>query len=300
MAKLHRITFTRLRRFAPALYLLALLGSYAVTAFQPRAVPPSGTRFAELAGGVRIAYRTFGSPERGVPPVVLVHGSPGAGNVMYKLATLLAPRFHVIVPDLPGFGHSTRRIRDYSFRAHSGHLLALLDALGIERAHLVGFSMGGGVILSAAETAPSRTASLVLLSAIGVQEHELTGNYHANRTLHALQLAILAFAHHGFPHFGLFTNGLLSVEYARNFYDSDQRPLRAIIQQYNGPLLIIHGRHDVNVPVAAAREHHRLVRHSRLIELDNNHFMAFLDPEIFLAQISDFLAAPGDGSPQPR
>ena len=57
-----------------------------------------------------------------------------------------------------------------SERKELTELLDRLDALGIERAHVVGYSMGGGVALEMCERSPERIASLTLLSAIGVQE----------------------------------------------------------------------------------------------------------------------------------
>ncbi len=227
--------------------------------------------------------------------MVLIHGSPGSGEVLRKLAGLLAPRFRVIVPDLPGFGASTHQLPDYSFRAHAAYLLELLDALHVQRSQFVGFSMGGGVALSVIDLAPQRVASVVMLSAIGVQEHELTGSYAGNHFLHGMQLGALWLLENGIPHFGLLRKFPLTIEYARNFYDSDQRPLRSILMHYRGPMLILHGREDRNVPVAAAREHHRLVPQSELIEFPTNHFMAFLDPAVFLEPLAEFLSRAATG-----
>jgi len=81
-------------------------------------------------------------------PVVLVHGSPGTSRVFGSVTPALAPSFRVIVPDLPGFGASTHELPDYSFRAHAQYILELLDELRIRKAQLVGFSMGGEVVLS--------------------------------------------------------------------------------------------------------------------------------------------------------
>jgi pimeloyl-ACP methyl ester carboxylesterase len=238
---------------------------------------------------ILLAYRDTAPDSTGMP-VVLVHGSPGSSDVLEKLARLLAPRFRVIVPDLPGFGASAHDLPDYSFRAHGQYLLEVLDALHIDRAQFVGFSMGGGVVLSIADLAPRRVASIVMLSAIGVQEHELTGSYRVNHFLHGTQLALLWAIKNGFPHFGLFGKSPLTIEYARNFYDSDQRPLRTILFQYRGPMLIIHGTRDRNVPIAAALEHHKLVPQSRIVELDDNHFMAFMHPAEFLNPLVHFLS----------
>ena len=78
---------------------------------------------------------------------------------------------------------------------------------------------------------------------------------------------------------GWLDDSMLSVEYARNFYDTDQRPLRGMLERFAPPMLIVHGRHDVLVPFAAAREHHRLVPQSEMVVMDANHFMVFRSPQ---------------------
>ena len=72
-----------------------------------------------------------------------------------------------------------------------------------------------------------------MLSALGVQEMELVGEYHVNHSVHALQLGALWLLREGTPHFGALDRGV--VAYARNFYDSDQRPLRAILDRVAMP-----------------------------------------------------------------
>jgi len=278
-------------------YIFLLIASHVTERFQPSARPLAGLRFATVRTidhgtmeprTIRLAYRDS-APDSLQTPVLLVHGSPGSGEVLQTLAGLLSPTFRVIVPDLPGFGSSTRDLPDYSFRAHGEYLIELMDALHIPKAQLLGFSMGGGVILSIADTAPQRVVSLVMLSAIGVQEHELTGSYEVNHILHGMQLAVLWLLHNGLPHFGILAKFPFSMEYARNFFDSDQRPLRTVLEHYRGPMLIIHGAKDRNVPLAAAVEHHRLVPQSELVALDENHFMTFMKPSLFLDPLVRFL-----------
>jgi pimeloyl-ACP methyl ester carboxylesterase len=91
-------------------------------------------------------------------PVLLVHGSPGEGGDFDDLAKLMVGKRRLIAPDLPGFGNSTHDIKDYSFKAHAMYLWELLDQLGIQKVHLVGWSMGGGVVLHMANSAPQRVA----------------------------------------------------------------------------------------------------------------------------------------------
>ena len=239
---------------------------------------------------ITMAFRDI--PAQGDPnriPVVLIHGSPGSSNDLKLLAGQIQGPRRVIAPDLPGFGGLSRQIPDYSFRAHAVYVWQMLDRLGVHRAHLVGFSMGGGVVLHMARLAPERTASVTMLSAIGVQEMELLGDYHLNHAVHGVQLAGLWLMKAALPRFGALNRSDMGLPYAHNFYDSDQRPLRTILQSYNGPMLILHGSHDPLVPVEAAIETNRLVPQSELRILPSNHFMVFEDPRPLEPFLNDFL-----------
>ncbi|HZE70864.1 MAG TPA: alpha/beta fold hydrolase [Pyrinomonadaceae bacterium] len=280
-------------------YLLLLGASYLVRSQLGReAIAPEmsvlsvPTIHRDQATGqtVRLAYRDYQSEEGpNASVVVLLQGSPGDHRDFLKLAPELARRYRVIAPDLPGFGSSSHAIPDYSNRAHARYVLEMLDKLHIQKAHFVGFSMGGGVALNIADMAPERIASLTMLSGIGVQEMELLGNYHLNHAIHGAQLAFLWFLHNGVPHFGWFDHSMLDLSYARNFYDTDQRPLRGILSKYSGPMLIIHGEHDVMVPVEVAREDYRLVPQSELVLFpDENHFYVFGFPQRQAAVAIDF------------
>ena len=240
---------------------------------------------------VRLAYRDYQpAAAANASVVVLLHGSPGDHRDFTKLAPALAKRYRVIIPDLPGFGSSSHQIPDYSNRAHARYVLEMLDQLHVQRAHFVGFSMGGGVALHIWDIAPDRVTSLSMLSAIGVQEMELLGNYHLNHAIHSAQLASLWLLHNAVPHFGWLDRSMLDLAYARNFYDTDQRPLRSILSNYSGPMLIIHGLRDVMVPVEAALESYRLVPQSELALFpDENHFYVFAGPERQATVALDFL-----------
>lgn len=239
---------------------------------------------------IRFAYRAY-APAVATDrlPIIILHGSPGTSQHMTRLAPVFASTHRVILPDLPGFGNSTRRIPDYSIRAHALYLLQLMDHLDIQRAHLVGYSMGGGVVLNMAEIAPQRVASLTMLAAIGVQELELLGDYHLNHMLHGLQLAGLTLLCEALPHMGVLDEAMLNVSYARNFFDSDQRPLRTILQHYAGPMLILHGTDDMLVPREAAYEHHRIVPQSELHLVDASHFVPFSNPQLLASPMRDFI-----------
>ena len=135
--------------------------------------------------------------------------------------------------------------------------------------------MGGGVALSLADAAPTRVASLTMLSAIGVQEMELTGDFYVNHFVHGIQLGALWIAREGAPHLGRLddadTGRAVRAELLR------LRPAAAAGHSAAGrvPRLIVHGLDDANVPIEAAREHHRLVPQSELLTLPGDHFLVF-------------------------
>ncbi len=292
-----------------AVYLVLLVASHVVRLAQGRfeeVSPAEGQRSfetaelstdadARLVAGprqIRLAWWEWpAASTKGAPVVVLIHGSPGDGSNFSSLGPLLAEQgFRVLAPDLPGFGGSTQQIDDYSIRAHAGYVAALVDHLGIDTFHAVGFSLGGGVVAHLREDLGEQVESLTLLSAVGVQELELLGRYAINHAVHGAQLAALRALQEGVPHFGLLDRSHMHLSYARNFFDSDQRPLRSILESYGGPMLILHSEDDFLVPYEAALEHRRIVPQSRLVSFEQgNHFIVFTRPETLAAPLGDFI-----------
>jgi membrane protein DedA with SNARE-associated domain/pimeloyl-ACP methyl ester carboxylesterase len=251
---------------------------------------------AEPSRRVRVVYEDHG-PGSGAPVLLCLHGSPGSRADFRRLEPLLSDRLRVLTLDLPGFGDSERVLADYGIDSHARYALELLDRLAIDRAHLLGYSMGGGVALELAELLGPRLDSLTMLSATGVQELELLGDHHLNHAVHGLQLSLFWIALEALPHFGAFDGGFFSRAYARNFYDSDQRPLRGILERLEAPLSVIHAPGDPLVPIEAAREHARLVPWSELTELDLDmrgsgiraHLLPQLEAERVASVVADFV-----------
>lgn len=119
--------------------------------------------------GVQSVVAEAGSAQD--PALLLVHGF-GGSTYGYRavMAPLAARGWHVIAVDLPGFGLSAKSWeRDYSHKAQATFALALLDELHIERAVLLGHSMGGNVISWMLALAPERVAGLAYIDAAIVQ-----------------------------------------------------------------------------------------------------------------------------------
>jgi len=114
--------------------------------------------------GRRVIYRVAGSG----PPVVLIHGMLNSSSHWRSVALALADEYTVIAPDLIGHGDSAAPRGDYSLGAHAASIRDLLAAIGVDRATVVGHSLGGGVAMQFFYQFPQRVERLVLVSSGGL------------------------------------------------------------------------------------------------------------------------------------
>jgi pimeloyl-ACP methyl ester carboxylesterase len=127
--------------------------------------PPLG-RFIDVGGFRQHVIELNSNMPSAVPPVVLLHGA-GANlqDMNFALGERLVARRRVVLIDRPGFGFSARNPREGSSPAYqAGVLRAVLDRLGIDRAVIVGHSLGGTLALTFALDYPERVAGLVLIA----------------------------------------------------------------------------------------------------------------------------------------
>jgi len=119
-------------------------------------------RFVE-ARGARIRYRVEGSG----PPVVLIPGIGAPLESWEWTVAALRDRFTTFAFDYPGFGFSNYAASSYTPRGAGLTILAFMDAVGVQRATIIGSSLGGGIATMAAGMAPGRCAALVLAAPAG-------------------------------------------------------------------------------------------------------------------------------------
>ncbi len=115
-------------------------------------------------GGLPTRYLQAGSGE----PLVLLHALGESALDWRWVMPALARRHRVYAPDLPGFGGSARPQADYSPAFFERFVATLLDALGIERAAVVGNSLGGLAALRLALSEPARVGALILVDSAGL------------------------------------------------------------------------------------------------------------------------------------
>jgi pimeloyl-ACP methyl ester carboxylesterase len=118
------------------------------------------------AGGVRTRYVESGGPTS--PAVVMLHGTGAHWETFARNLGPYGEHFRTVAYDMVGNGFSGRPDHDYEIADYVAHAIAVMDALGIEHAHLLGTSLGSWVAAAIALRHPQRVDKLVLMSAAGL------------------------------------------------------------------------------------------------------------------------------------
>ncbi|MGE5407745.1 MAG: alpha/beta fold hydrolase [Syntrophothermus sp.] len=272
--------------------------------------------------GHRAVYRTAGEG----PNVVLIHGMINSSRHWEGVATRLAASHRVIAPDLIGHGDSATPRGDYSLGAHAAGIRDLLTTIGVERATIVGHSLGGGVAMQFFYQFPQRTERLALVSSGGLGQDvspllrgaALPGSATLLRLASRPRLVgAIAGAGTALRGRGVSTGvylqavaralGPLQEEGSRRAF---LQTLRAVID-FQGqrvsardrlyllgemPTLIVWGERDRTIPMSHGREAHDAIPNCRFETLARAaHFPNLEDPEGLADVLADFIATTAPG-----
>jgi pimeloyl-ACP methyl ester carboxylesterase len=270
--------------------------------------------------GHRVVYRTGGGPpSAGRPVLILVHGIADRARTWRDVLPGLARRYTVIAPDLLGHGESDKPRHDYSLGAFANVLRDLMVALEIERATLVGHSLGGGVAMQLAYQHPTRCERLVLVSTGGLGR-EVSWILRALAVPGVEYLMPVIFPPmvrragntlgRGLRRVGV-RSPILEDEwyaYAALTDPANRRPfvrtLRSVVdvsgQSVSAhdrlylasrvPMLIVWGRRDQIIPVHHGSAAHDAMPASRLVIFERSgHFPHVEEPERFVEAVVDFV-----------
>ena len=266
--------------------------------------------------GHQVVYRIAGSG----PPVVLVHGMVNSSRHWRGVAERLADRYTVIAPDLIGHGDSATPRGDYSLGAHAAVIRDLLSALGIERATMVGHSLGGGVAMVFFWQFPHRVERLALVSSGGLGRQVspllrsaalpgvsalIGGAAHpaVTRALHAtggrlerrgsgVGLALQAVARALRPLEGPGAREAF-VHTLRAVIDARGQRVSATDRLYlleNVPTLVAWGERDRTIPISHGREAHAVLPNSRFVSFPGAaHFPHLEAPDELATALQEFV-----------
>jgi pimeloyl-ACP methyl ester carboxylesterase len=273
--------------------------------------------------GHRVSYRRAGWG----PVVVLIHGITGSSLTWEHVIEPLAERYTVVAPDLLGHGESAKPRGDYSLGAYASGIRDLLQAIGHDRATVVGHSLGGGVAMQMAYQFPERCERLVLVSSggLGREVHMLL----RAAALPGSEFVLPLLASQGLigrlDAFGTFLSrfglragadldemwrGFSSLADAgaraafihtlRTILDPGGQRVSATDRLYLAaemPSLILWGERDPIIPYRHGERAAETMPGSRLVTFPNaGHFPHRDDPKRFVRELTDFMEStePGD------
>jgi pimeloyl-ACP methyl ester carboxylesterase len=291
------------------------------------AAAPSFDAWEVELHGHRVIYRIAGSG----PPVVLIHGMVNSSRHWERVAQRLSDRYTVVAPDLIGHGDSAAPRGDYSLGAHAAGVRDLLTAIGVDRATIVGHSLGGGIAMQFFYQFPQRVERLVLVSSGGLGREvspllrtaALPG-VSALLALGAHPTVLSALWHvgHGLRRLGISTGTYLQavVRALRPLEQPGAREafvhtLRAVIDAHGQrvsardrlyllewmPTLVVWGERDQTIPLAHGREATAEIPGGRFVTLPRAaHFPHLEDPEGLADALHDFIASTDPGRIEDR
>ncbi len=246
-------------------------------------------------------------------PVVLIHGFNMDSNTWFRNLDRLSADFKVYAPDLWGQGFSTRQPLDYGYDLFEEQVRLFMDAVGIEKASVVGHSMGGGTSIVFALKNRDRVDKLVLLDSAGLPTplpfrskiFKLKGVAEFLLSLRTDRVRRKNLGDYWIYHRDSLTEdvyqrfvrcqkiegsteALLSI-LRKNFFNTLQNEIRDL-GTLDIPTLIVWGRKDTSLPLRCGEEMNRLIPHSTLTILDRaGHLANFDRPDTFNRVLRDFL-----------
>ena len=254
-----------------------------------------------LVFGQKIHYVEAGSG----PTVILLHGLGGSSGSWHFNFAALAEKYHVVVPDQIGFGKSDKPLANYRIRTYVDFLDQFCRQLKIERATLVGNSMGGWIAVMFTASFPDRVDKLVLVDAAGYappKDFDTRVFFGLNPTTRAETKVLLAkvFYNKAFQ-----TDAAIDQSIAARLAAGDGYTIHSItesiirgedflddiVKTIKRPTLIVWGRQDGLVSLTEGERFHKEITGSKMIVIDEcGHVPNIEKPGEFNAAVLKFLA----------
>ncbi len=253
--------------------------------------------------GLRIAYERAGQGQ----PLLLLHGFFGDTRVWHPQLNVLSGEYQVVAWDAPGCGHSSDPPDAFRMADYARCLAAFIDALGLERPHLLGLSFGSTLALELYRQDPGLPPTLVLAAAYAGWTGSLPADVVERRlaqTIPDLDLpAQQVVTRYNSP--GLLSESAPAAVLAENaaimsdFHPAGMKAmvralaeadLRDVLPHIKVPTLLLYGDMDVRSPVSIGEALHAQIPGSKLVVMPGaGHVSNFEAPERFNTEVRSFL-----------
>jgi pimeloyl-ACP methyl ester carboxylesterase len=231
----------------------------------------------------RIRYSTYGSG----PPVILLHGGLGhSGNWGNQVPALVSGGYRAVLIDSRGHGRSTRDARPFSYELMASDVLAVMDALHLEKAALAGWSDGACTALILAAKAPSRIAGVFFFACnmdpSGVKPFEATPTLNRCFARHVKDYTQLSATP---EHFKDFVAAVTLMQQTQPNYSAQD------LAKISVPVVIVQSEHDEFIKREHAEYLARSIPNAESVVLNGvSHFAPLQRPEQFNAAMLAFIS----------
>jgi pimeloyl-ACP methyl ester carboxylesterase len=233
--------------------------------------------------GARIWYSSYGSGF----PVILLHGGLGhSGNWGYQVPALVGSGYHTVLIDSRGHGRSTRDAQPFSYELMAADVLAVMDAIHLEKAGLVGWSDGACTALILAAKAPSRAAGVFFFACnmdpSGVKPFEATPTLNRCFARHAKDYTQLSATP---EHFKNFVEDVSLMGRTQPNYSAHD------LAKINVPVVVVQSEHDEFIKLEHAEYLARSIPNAEFVLLNGvSHFAPLQRPQQFNTAMLAFIS----------
>ncbi|MCI2400897.1 alpha/beta fold hydrolase [Aliiroseovarius subalbicans] len=248
------------------------------------AMPEAAEAGQADVNGISMYFATYGDADN--TPILMIHGGLAHGDIWASQVADLSADYRVIVADTRGHGRSTNDGSAYSIELLATDYVALLDFLGVDKVHLVGWSDGANIGYEISKSAPDRLASHfghagnVTLAGVdpAVETNEVFGGYVG---MMAGDYAKMSPTPEGFE---AFVGGISEMWFA------DKADGLALVEAITVPTLVVQSEYDEAILAAHSAAIAEAIPGAALLTLDGvSHFAMFQDPAVYSAAIRDWL-----------
>ena len=236
--------------------------------------------------------------------ILLVHGLGASAERWARVIPHLSKKYHVVVPDLIGFGFSDKPSVDYTPLFFSQFIFDFIKTLGITRTSLIGSSLGGQIVAECAITQSKMIEKIVLVSPSGIMKQ-------STPTLDAYMLAALYPTQDGAKTAFQMMAGInkeidsdtingfiqrMTLPNAKMAFMStmlgvrNSAPLSERLARISVPTLVVWGRHDTLIPITYSKDYVSSIKNCQLVEMESSGHTPYVEePEKFSEIVLRFL-----------
>lgn len=262
----------------------------------------------KMIGKSYIQYAEYGNDSMNT--IVCIHGIPTWGYIFHDLAEKLSKNYHVLVPDLRGYGFSDKKDNfDRAIDKQANYLIQWMDEMGINKATIIGHDIGGGIAQRMATSYQKRLDKLCLMNCISYDSwpieliiqlgHPATKKFSPKIVTGFLKIALKQGFEKSPPKElleGMLApwsteEGLISlIRNASSLNTNHTTEITSLLSDISIPTLLIWGKNDKFQPIKFGKKLQADIPNSTLIEVENARHWVMLDrPELVYESLMEFL-----------